>query len=61
MSPTESKKQDAAWLYLVHHTSAAGQKYVQSAPWAWDIATLRNVANDPKEEGRSRSGERGAR
>jgi ABC-type glycerol-3-phosphate transport system substrate-binding protein len=46
--PTESKRHDAAWRYIVHDTSAAGQKYVQSAPGAWDIATLPNVANDPE-------------
>lgn len=46
--PTESKKPDAAWRFVVHDTSAAGQKYVQSAPGAWDIATIPTVANDPE-------------
>lgn len=44
--PTESKKADAAWLYIKHDASPAGQKYVQSVPGAWDIATIPSVAND---------------
>ena len=44
--PTDSKKAEAAWLYLLHDASPAGQKYVQSAPGAWDIATIPSVAND---------------
>ncbi|MGH2355412.1 MAG: extracellular solute-binding protein [Chloroflexota bacterium] len=44
--PKEAKNPEAAWLYIVHDTSPAGQKYVQSAPGAWDIATIPSVAND---------------
>ncbi len=45
--PGGSKQHDDAWQFVKFHSGPDGQKFIQTAPGAWDIACIPSVANDP--------------
>jgi multiple sugar transport system substrate-binding protein len=44
--PTESKKPDAGWQFVMHDTSPAGQKHIQWNFGSFDISSIPSVANN---------------
>ena len=46
--PTEAKKPDAGWQFVLHDTSPQGQKHIQWSTSSFDIAAIPSVAADPE-------------
>ncbi|MGH2368993.1 MAG: extracellular solute-binding protein, partial [Chloroflexota bacterium] len=45
--PTDAKKVDAGWQFVMHDTSPQGQKHIQWSFSSFDIAAIPSVANNP--------------
>lgn len=46
--PTDAKKADAGWQFVLHDASPQGQKHIQWSTSSFDIAAIPSVAGDPE-------------